>query len=347
VGVGLTVALAACSSAASTRTAGSGSSAAPAGGTGTSSSSAAAVPTTIPPGTTLRVGDQLDGLKTVLKLAGQDKDYPYKVEYSAFIGGPPMLQAFQAGALDTGFIGTTPLIFAQAAKQDLVGVAAWAPPAGGYQLLAPANSGITGWASLKGKKIAFQKGTALEAALLTALDKVGLKLSDVTVVNLATTNVAAALKSGGADAGISIEPLTSVALNTDPNIKVVANASEITDRSSVIIAAKKTLDDPAKEAALGDFIKRITKSYEYLQSHPDQVAQATYVDTYHLSLARANELVKQNGIARLYEIPGDLAPAQQKLADLFQSNGEIPAKLDVSAEFDPRFNDIVKEAKGS
>src|SRR4051794_9546332 len=56
--------------------------------------------TNVPQGTTLRVGDQLDYLKTVLQLAGEDRDFPYAVKYSAFIGGPPMLQAFQGGALD-------------------------------------------------------------------------------------------------------------------------------------------------------------------------------------------------------------------------------------------------------
>ena len=70
--------------------------------------------TKIPAGTVIKVGDQLDYLKTVLKLSGEDQDFPYKVEYSAFVGGPPMLQAFQAGSIDTGFVGSTPLIFAQA-----------------------------------------------------------------------------------------------------------------------------------------------------------------------------------------------------------------------------------------
>src|SRR4051794_34505184 len=83
------VALAACSSNASTR----------AGAADGPSTTVVAVtaPASIPAGTTLRIGDQLDYLKTVLELAGQDKGLPYKIDYSAFIGGPPMLQAFQAG----------------------------------------------------------------------------------------------------------------------------------------------------------------------------------------------------------------------------------------------------------
>ena len=137
-----------------------------------------AVPDSIPAGTTLRVGDQLDYLKTVLSLAGQDKDFGYTVEYSAFIGGPPMLQAFQADALDTGFVGSTPLIFAQAGGQDITAVAGWASERGTYGLVAgPGQDDIGSWADLAGKRVAYQKGTAGEAALLQALDAAGLKLS--------------------------------------------------------------------------------------------------------------------------------------------------------------------------
>jgi len=71
----------------------------------------APVPVTAPPmptGVTLRVGDQPDYLKTLLSLSGEDQHLPYTLTYGSFVGGPPMLQAFQADALDAGFIRTTP-----------------------------------------------------------------------------------------------------------------------------------------------------------------------------------------------------------------------------------------------
>src|SRR4051794_38266915 len=172
---------------------------APAGAQTTTTTAA----TKIPAGTVIKVGDQLDYLKTVLKLSGEDKNFPYQVEYSAFVGGPPMLQAFQAGSIDAGFVGSTPLIFAQAAKQDISAVAGWATANSSYGLVtSPDSKGISGWSDLKGKKVTFQQGTAGEAALLQALDKVGLKLSDITRVNLPITQASAALQSGSADAGL-------------------------------------------------------------------------------------------------------------------------------------------------
>jgi sulfonate transport system substrate-binding protein len=337
----LGVPLAACSSTASTRTGDSS----PAAATPAAQVSA---PATVPAGTTLRVGDQLDYLKNILHVAGQDQGFPYKVAYSAFIGGPPMLQAFQAGAVDAGFIGSTPLIFAQAGKQDIVAVAGWATPNGPYRLLSsPGGTSITGWADLKGKRVAYQQGTALEAALIQALDKVGLKLSDITTVNVPTTQVSSALQSKAADAGISVEPLTSVYLRSNPTAKVITKTDAITDRSSFFIASKKTLDDPARSAALADYVERLVKAFAYLKTHPDALAQVVYVKQYHLPLSRAQELVKETGAASFIALPGEVEAAQQKLADLFQANGEVPTKVDVSAEFDSRFNTLVEKAQGS
>ena len=55
------------------------------------------------------------------------------MKYAVFVGGPPMLQAFQGGAIDTGFVASTPLIFAQAAQQDVVAVAGWASETARYR----------------------------------------------------------------------------------------------------------------------------------------------------------------------------------------------------------------------
>lgn len=305
----------------------------------------AALSTDIPAGTVLRVGDQLDNIKNVLRLGKQDSNFRYKVAYSAFIGGPLMLQAFQAGKLDTGAIGSTPLIFAQAGKQQLVAVTGQQSKTG-YQLVtAPGGHGVTGWASLKGKKVAYQQGTALEAALLTGLDSVGLKLSDVTTVNVPVTQISSALQGGSADAGISVEPLTSVYLAANPTGKVAVLTTALTGRSNFIITSQDALKDPAKAAALGDYISRLVKAYAYLRAHPDLYTKAIYVDQYHLTPARAAVVAKAVGVPSFTQLPGEVAAAQQKLADLFAAAGEIPSKIDTSADFDARFNGLVQKAQ--
>jgi len=334
------VLLVSCSSEASTR----------AGATGTDPTTTAppvTVPTSIPAGTTLRVGDQLDYLKTVLEVSGQDKGFDYKVDYSAFIGGPPMLQAFQGGALDTGFVASTPLIFAQAAKQNLVAVAGWAPDRGLGGLITEDES-IKSWADLKGKRVAYQRGTSAEAAVLQGLDSAGLKLSDITTVDVAITQINAALQGGSADAGLSTEPLISLYLAGHPNGRIAVVPKQLTDRASFLIASTDALKDPGKTAALADYTSRLVKAFTYLNAHPDQLAASVFVKQYGLPLDRAKEIVKAgNGTTEFFPIPGKVLAPQQKLADLFAKAGEIPAAVDVKAEFGNRFNDLVKETQGS
>jgi len=100
------IAVSAALAAASLATACSSASSQAAGDSATSTP--ASVPTSIPAGLTLRVGDQLGYLQQSLKVSGQDQDLPYTVDYSAFVGGPPMLQAFQGDAIDVGFVASTP-----------------------------------------------------------------------------------------------------------------------------------------------------------------------------------------------------------------------------------------------
>ncbi len=310
------------------------------------SNEAANIPATVPPGTSLRVGDQLEFLQTILDTAGEDKNLPYSVKWAAFVGGPPMLQAFHANAIDAGFVGDTPLIFAQAAHQDVVAIAAWVTEHGGQELVAAPSSGINGWADLKGKKVAFQKGTSAEATVLQGLQGVGLKLGDINAVDLPITQISAALQGGSVQAGILVAPLDTAYLKSNPGAKIVDRPSNLTARVSFLIASKSALDDPAKAAALRDYILRFGQALQKIKADPDPFVKAFYVAKYGLTLAAGKKLLAQQGASTFIALSGDLLPAQQDLADLYASAGEIPDKLDASKEFDDRFADAVRQAAG-
>src|SRR6202035_2174156 len=100
---------AACSSSSSTTAAG-GSSSAAAGASGTSSASTASLSNV-----TLHVGDQAgSGAQALLTAAGLINKLPFKVSWSDFTSGPPMLQAMGAGSVDVGGVGNAPPVFAAA-----------------------------------------------------------------------------------------------------------------------------------------------------------------------------------------------------------------------------------------
>ncbi len=312
---------------------------------GASGREVAAVPSKVPAGTTLRVGDQLGVLESPLAGAGLNKGFPYSVSYSNFVGGPPMLQAFAAGAIDVGWVADTPLIFAQAAHQNVVAVAAYASRSATYQLVTAAGSSIKSWKDLKGKKVAYQQGTSLEAVLLQGLHSAGLSLKDITSVNLPATQLIAALEGGSVDAAISSPILSQPYLTAHPGARGIPGPNDVTDKVSFLIADQATLSSPAKVAALGDYITRLVRSYSWVNTHPVQWAKDFYVAQYKLPLSTAQQLITQSGPVTFLPLPGTLPPSQQKLANLYLAADEIPTKVNVGAEFVGLFNQTVKSAQ--
>src|ERR1700716_1155726 len=71
---------------------------------------------------TFKGGDQKGGSKSLLTAANLLGDVPYKIEWSTFTSGPPLLEAASAGAIDIGAVGNTPPIFAAAAKAKISAV---------------------------------------------------------------------------------------------------------------------------------------------------------------------------------------------------------------------------------
>jgi sulfonate transport system substrate-binding protein len=302
------------------------------------------VSTSVPSGTTLRVGDQLSGLQTILK-SGNQGSLPFNVDWSSFLGGPPMLQAFQAGAIDVGLVGTTPTIFAQAAHQNIVAVAAYGSANSADDLVTAPGEHITSWKQLKGKKVAYQQGTVAEAVVLAGLKSAGLKLADITPVNLPVTEATPALENHSADAAVLVQPLTDGYLKQNPTASIVQVASGDSARLTYIIASKSALADPAKSAAIASLLKSIVKAYSYINTHQADFVQLQYVKQYGLTTAEGTKLIQELGKTTFVPIGSSLYAAQQAQANLFTAAGEIPTHINTNVEFDPRFNAVIAAAQ--
>ena len=128
-----------------------------------------------------------------------------KVTYENFLGGPAVLEAFRAGALDLVTIGNTPPIQAQGAGERILIVAAWQLSGPEYGLaVRPASSDTAGRHS--GKRIGYAEGTARQRFVLNVLKLSGLTRKDVTLVPLRSADFPDAIRSGGIDVGSLNEP---------------------------------------------------------------------------------------------------------------------------------------------
>jgi len=81
------------------------------------------------------------------------------VKWTEFPAGAPMLEAMNAGSIDFGYTGESPPIFAQAAGTPLVYVAYDPLSPKAEAIIVPKNSPIKTVAELKGKRVAFTKGS--------------------------------------------------------------------------------------------------------------------------------------------------------------------------------------------
>ncbi|MBD0301265.1 MAG: aliphatic sulfonate ABC transporter substrate-binding protein, partial [Tolypothrix sp. T3-bin4] len=133
----------------------------------------------------------------------------YKVEWPEFAAGPQQLEALNANGLDIASTAESPPVFAQAAGTDLVYLAANSTDGQAVSLLIPANSKIKTVKDLKGKKVAFQKASIGHYLLLRALEKEGLKLTDITSVYLPPPDASAAFSQGKVDAWFIWEPFVT------------------------------------------------------------------------------------------------------------------------------------------
>lgn len=166
---------------------------------------------------TLRIGYQ-KGWLSILKGRGtlEKRLTPLGVAitWTEFNAGPVQLEALNVGSIDFGDVGEAPPIFAQAAGAPLVYVGATVPRPHLEAVIVPKDSPIKTVADLKGKRIAFNKGSNVQYLLVKLLEKNGLKYSDVTPIFLPPPDARAAFQKGAVDAWIIWDPFLASAQKT-------------------------------------------------------------------------------------------------------------------------------------
>ncbi|MCU1379065.1 MAG: transporter substrate-binding protein [Acidimicrobiales bacterium] len=293
-------------------------------------------------GVTLRVGDLGGTQQAGLEAAGES-DTPYKIEWSQFPSGPPAVEAINAGAVDIAIMGDTPPIFAAAGGVDTKVVAVARPKDGNQpylQILVPEGSDIHTVADLKSKTVAVAQQTILEYFLRKALAKEGLDIGDVKPAYLQPADGQAAYSSGKADAFVSIEPLTTIT-NSAKKSRAIASSNDYFISQTLAVARGKALKDPKVSAALGDYLQRIVRTYQWEQDHIEAWVPI-YVKTTKFPATLAAATIASTAVA-WQPIGDDVFKVQQDQIDTWAEAGAVPSGLKAKDEFDTRFNTLIKE----
>jgi len=295
-------------------------------------------------GTTLRIGFQKSAsLLTLQKSSGslEKRLSPLgvAVKWVEFPAGPQLLEGLNVGAVDVGFVGEAPPIFAQAAGATFIyiGFDPAAPEA--EAIVVPKDSAVRTAADLKGKKVALNKGSNVHYLLVKALEKAGLKYSDIQPVFLPPADARAAFERGAVDAWAIWDPFLA-AVEKQSGARLLVDGRGIVNNHSYYLAERGYAQQyPQVIQALFD----------------DSQAQAAYVKANLKAAAAviaplqglAPEVVEKS-LTRYQFGVKPLTPAvaaeQQKIADAFHTLGLIPKPIRVAEALPGRAAGAVAEA---
>lgn len=263
-----------------------------------------------------------------------EKEFPdAKIEWREFPAGPQMLEALAVGAVDVGYVGNTPPIFAQAADKDLSYVGYEVYPANALGVVLPKNSAIQKIEDLKGKRIAVQKGSSAHELLAKVLEKAGLSWQDIEPIWLPPADARAALDKGSIDAWSIWDPYLS-AVELTGKVDVLIDGTDFPKTYSYYIANPKFTT--AHPHAVDKVLKSLNEADTWILNN-----QTLAIDLYSTSTGLSKE-VAQSALDRRLK-PSPIRPltaeniaSQQKIADLFYAEKLIPKQINIQ--------DVVKTA---
>ncbi len=275
-----------------------------------------------------RIGYQKNGILLVAKQQGliekRLEPLGISVKWVEFSFGPPLLEALNIGSIDYGTTGDAPPIFAQAAKANLVYVAALPAAGSGAAILVKDGTAIHSLADLKGKRVGFAKASSAHNLTIAALDKAGLSYGDITPVYLPPADAAAAFAGGSIDAWTIWDPYFAIA-EADKTTRVLALSTGITAQNSFFLANRGFVEKyPAVIGAVND---ELAKATSWAKSNRETAAQlfsqATGVDldAQRRTVARTEFVFSPVSEAVVSE--------QQAVADRFYKLGLIPNPISV------------------
>jgi sulfonate transport system substrate-binding protein len=276
----------------------------------------------------LRIGFQRSGPLLVLKqwktLEQKLEPLGYTVTWSEFTAGPPLLEALNVGSIDLGTTGDTPPLFAQAAGTDLVYVGAVTNPGTTSAVLVQKDGPIQSIADLKGKKVAFVRGSNANNIIIRVLEKGGLTFKDIQPVSLTPADARAAFERGSIDAWAIWDPYYALAERSE-KVRVLTSAAGIVDSYSFYLA-RRVFAAQAPEV-VQTVIGEIARVSEWGAANPAAYAEILAKEN-GLPLDVQTVAAKREG-RRIAYIDDEIVAKQQRIADDFHRLGLIPRAITI------------------
>jgi sulfonate transport system substrate-binding protein len=282
--------------------------------------------------TKLVLGDQVHLLQSKAEAAGVLNDLPYDIEWANFVGAAPLLEALNAGAVDTAPAGDLPVVLAASAGVPLKIVAGALSSTRDIAIIVPPGSPIRSVVGLAGQSVIVSsaRGSISHYLLLEALKEAKVDRRKVDIGFMLPNDAAAAFAAGRIAAWATFGSYQIAA--EQRGARILRDGQGINTGLSLIAASRAALDDPDKRAALRDVLVRLKQAsiwaQENVAAYTRIFAEQTKMDPKLAALV----VERQNPLL----IPPDAAVVKplQRTVDRFYADGELPVRVDVAGIVD-------------
>lgn len=267
-------------------------------------------------------------LSNVKELQGELEEAAGGLTCISFADGRETAKRLRELSIDAGATGSTPPIVAQASGDAIVylGRSREHPEHGG--VVVKGELPITSLADLKGGSIAFTVGSWQTHAFAEILDRAGLDVADVKVIDIPAVSTARDVLDSGADAWLIHDPLLAAVEDASPGTRIVSTVAELVPNRSVFWGnrdyAKKNPD------IIAALIKALDGAESWAAANPDEAAQLLTNNGRSDSAQKWRKALEHRpwGVGAVDDA---FLGEQQRAADLFYRYKVIKSPVDVRA----------------
>lgn len=244
------------------------------------------------------------------------------VKWAEFSAGPQLLEALNVGSVDFGYVGEAPPIIAQAAGANFVYSGYEIPTPLAESILVPQHSPVHTVAELRGKKIAFNKGSDVHWLVISLLKKANISYSEFQPIYLAPADARAAFERGAVDAWAIWDPFQTAAIK-QLNARVLASGAGVVSHHQFFLSARPYAEkNPAIISAILD---EVGKEGQWIRANVKeasvQLAPIQGLDKDVIEIGLKN-------YAHIYKpVDNKVLDEQQKIADTFFELKLIPKRI--------------------
>jgi taurine transport system substrate-binding protein len=187
--------------------------------------------------------------------------------YVKFAAGSPMIAAAERKSIDVATVGSVPFLIGLSQGVDWVMIGIHSEGAYAEGFVARKDSGIATLADLKGKRIGYFKGSTTHFAVMMALQQLGLRPDQVTLLHMPPAEQVAAMANKELDAAVAWEPWMQRMVH-EANGRIIATEGDLGIYTNVAsYSARRDWLRDNRETAVR-FLGALLMAYGVLQKDP-------------------------------------------------------------------------------